>query len=303
MPHPAKLDGSQTTSRCAATTSSPVRLSSVAAGARHKHARPAAPISAQNPPPRKQSPGFGSSRNWRASACASAPYPPASGRARRRVPEGATNDASCVPSLAAPVFGRSAVPEGLAISQLSWSTRSIPFFWMLFAPHPVHWRQIFTQELSLLHSKPINPELTEMFCALIMTAMAGSPSFGLVDPSTPDCRNSYLGVYAINVFVRDLDKSLRFYLDQLGFSLAFDVRLQSGQRWVGVAPPHGTAVLTLVAPEPDSYEYKLIGQPTPVAFVAEDVVATYAQWRSRGVRFRHVPRLRRVKYEQLAADG
>ncbi|MGH9546539.1 MAG: PP2C family protein-serine/threonine phosphatase [Terriglobales bacterium] len=118
-----------------------------------------------------------------------------------------------------------------------------------------------------------------------------------------DRDNSYLGVYAVNVFVRDQDRSLRFFLDQLGFNLAFDVRLQSGQRWVGVAPPHGTAVLTLIAPEPDSDEYKLIGQPTPVAFVAEDVVATYSQWRRRGVRFHHVPKLRRVKYQQQAVDG
>ncbi|HEX3354373.1 MAG TPA: SpoIIE family protein phosphatase [Terriglobales bacterium] len=135
--------------------------------------------------------------------------------------------------------------------------------------------------------------------------MAGSPSFGVTDQSAlpqdgarPD--NPYLGVYAVNVYVRDQDRSLRFYLDQLGFNLAFDVRLQSGQRWVGVAPPNGTAVLTLIAPEPDSDEYKLIGQATPVAFVSEDVVATYSQWRRRGVRFRHVPRLRRVKYEKQA---
>src|SRR5207248_5574506 len=44
-------------------------------------------------------------------------------------------------------------------------------------------------------------------------------------------------------------------------------------------------------------------QPTQVAFVAEDVVATYSQWRRRGVRFRHVPRLRRVKYQQQTVDG
>jgi serine phosphatase RsbU (regulator of sigma subunit) len=148
-----------------------------------------------------------------------------------------------------------------------------------------------------------------MFCGLIIAAMAGSSSFGLADDSTlphdGDAQareNPYLGVYAVNVFVRDQDRSLRFYVDQLGFNLAFDVRLQSGQRWVGVAPPHGTAVLTLIAPEPDSDEYKLIGQPTPIAFVSEDVIATYTQWRRRGVRFRHVPRLRRVKYERLAAD-
>jgi len=140
--------------------------------------------------------------------------------------------------------------------------------------------------------------------------MASSPRLGLADQfapphdgEKPDHENRYLGVYAVNVFVRDQDRSLQFYVDQLGFSLAFDVRLQSGQRWVGVAPPHGTAVLTLIAPEPDSAEYKLIGQPTPVAFVSEDVVATYTQWRRRGVRFRHVPRLRRVKYEKLVTDG
>lgn len=135
--------------------------------------------------------------------------------------------------------------------------------------------------------------------------MVSSPTFGLADqPASPEGRESpYLGVYAVNVFVRDQDRSLRFYVDQLGFSLAFDVRLQSGQRWVGVSPPHGTAVLTLVAPDPESDEYKLIGQPSPVAFVSEDVVATYSQWRRRGVRFRHVPRLRRVKYEKQSADG
>jgi serine phosphatase RsbU (regulator of sigma subunit) len=140
--------------------------------------------------------------------------------------------------------------------------------------------------------------------------MANSPSFGLADPSAPprqqaeqDRENPHLRVHAVNVYVRDQDQSLRFYVDQLGFSLAFDVRLQSGQRWVGVAPPHGTAVLTLIAPDADSNEYKLIGQPTQIAFVAEDVVATYSQWRRRGVRFRHVPRLRRVKYEQQVVDG
>ena len=79
--------------------------------------------------------------------------------------------------------------------------------------------------------------------------MAGSPSLGLADQSilSPGRQSSYLRVHAVNVFVRDQDRSLRFYLDQLGFTLAFDVRLQSGQRWVGVAPPDGTAVLTLIA--------------------------------------------------------
>ena len=110
-------------------------------------------------------------------------------------------------------------------------------------------------------------------------------------------------MHAVNIYVRDQEHSLRFYLDQLGFGLAFDVRLQTGERWVGVSPPDGTAVLTLIAPDPDSEQYKLIGRPTDVVFVADDVVATYTEWRKRGVRFRHTPRLRRVKYEQRARDG
>src|SRR5216684_3398234 len=135
--------------------------------------------------------------------------------------------------------------------------------------------------------------------------MARSNSIGLPNQSDPrqERKNSYLRVHAVNVYVRDQDRSLRFYLDQLGFTLAFDVCLQSGRRWVGVSPPDGTAVLTLITPDPDSDDYKLIGQHSQVVFVTEDVVATYSEWRRRGVRFRHTPRLRRVKYQPPAQDG
>jgi serine phosphatase RsbU (regulator of sigma subunit) len=100
--------------------------------------------------------------------------------------------------------------------------------------------------------------------------------------------------------VRDQDRSLRFYLDQLGFDLAFDASLPSGHRWVAVSPPDGSAVLTLIAPNPDSREYKLIGRPTQVVFVTEDVAAKFREWSKHGVRFRHTPRLRRVRYNSTA---
>lgn len=118
--------------------------------------------------------------------------------------------------------------------------------------------------------------------------------------SEPDRPASHLGIHSVNVFVRDQERSLQFYRDQLGFELAFDARLQSGERWIAVAPPDGSAVLALIAPEPDSEQYKLIGRPTDVVFVTEDVAAKYQEWRKRGVRFRHTPRLRRVKYERPA---
>jgi serine phosphatase RsbU (regulator of sigma subunit) len=110
----------------------------------------------------------------------------------------------------------------------------------------------------------------------------------------------YLGIQSVNVFVRDLERSVCFYTEKLGFHVISDIVLQSGQRRVGVAPPDGAAVLTLIAPEPGSEEYKYIGQPTHVVFVTEDVAAKYAEWRRRGVRFGHSPRLRRIKYLQQA---
>ena len=127
--------------------------------------------------------------------------------------------------------------------------------------------------------------------------MGSSPSFlGM------DRRNPYLSIHAVNIYVRDLDRSVRFYVDQLGFSLSFDAKLQSGDRWVAIAPPDGTAVLALVAPKPSSKQYALIGRPTDVVFVTEDVIAKFYEWRKRGVQFQHTPRLRRVKFERPAHE-
>ena len=111
----------------------------------------------------------------------------------------------------------------------------------------------------------------------------------------------YLGIQSVNVFVRELERSLHFYVNQLGFAIMADIVLESGQRRVSVAPPNGQAVITLIAPEPESEESKLIGRATHVVFVTEDVAAKYAEWRNRGVRFGHTPRLRRIKYRQQAA--
>jgi serine phosphatase RsbU (regulator of sigma subunit)/catechol 2,3-dioxygenase-like lactoylglutathione lyase family enzyme len=116
-----------------------------------------------------------------------------------------------------------------------------------------------------------------------------------------DPQNPFLGIHAVNVFVRDQDRSLRFYVEQLGFEVAFDARLQSGDRWVAVAPPDGSAVLALIAPPQTSRQYRLIGRATGIVFVAENVIAKFEEWRRRGVRFLNTPRLRRVKYERHPA--
>ena len=121
-----------------------------------------------------------------------------------------------------------------------------------------------------------------------------------------DRQQLHLSLHHVTILVRDQDRSLRFYLDQLGFSLVVDARLESGDRWAAVAPPDGTAILALVTPKPDSDEYKLIGRSTDIIFVSEDVTAKFHEWRERGVRFHHPPQTPRwggtfTRFEDL--DG
>ena len=129
------------------------------------------------------------------------------------------------------------------------------------------------------------------FCSLASSynlAMSSAPSA----PPSP-----HLRIHSINIYVRNQDRSLRFYVDQLGFHLAYDAKLQSGERLVAVAPPDGQAVLSLIAPSPDSLDFKLIGRSTRLTLITEDVLAKYQEWSKRGVRFQHTPRLRRIKFD------
>jgi serine phosphatase RsbU (regulator of sigma subunit) len=113
----------------------------------------------------------------------------------------------------------------------------------------------------------------------------------------------FLRMHAVNVYVRDQERSLRFFLEKLGFQVAFDARVESGQRLLAVAPRDGTTVLTLIQPPPHSLQSKLIGRATQVVFVTEDLAATYREWHSRGVRFLGAPRLRRVAYERAGSSS
>jgi serine phosphatase RsbU (regulator of sigma subunit)/predicted enzyme related to lactoylglutathione lyase len=103
-----------------------------------------------------------------------------------------------------------------------------------------------------------------------------------------DCKKLHLSLHHVIVCVRDLDKSMRFYLDQLGFNLMVDAKYEGG-RWVGVTPPDGTTNLGLIAPKPDSPEYQLIGKSNGIVFLTDDVHAKYNEWCKRGVHFLHPP--------------
>src|ERR1700757_765812 len=121
--------------------------------------------------------------------------------------------------------------------------------------------------------------------------MSGSPSLDSADGYVfrSDRHDPYLRLLCVNIFVRDQERSLRFYTEQLGFSVVVDENYESGGRWVSVAPPDGSTVLALVTPKRKSEEYKLIGRCRHAMLVTEDVVAKFEEWQKRGVRFHHPP--------------
>src|SRR5262245_2931924 len=103
--------------------------------------------------------------------------------------------------------------------------------------------------------------------------MSDSPSspWWDISPMRLDRQSPYLRIFCSTVFVRDQDRSLQFYVDQLGFNLVADARFESGGRWIVVAPPDGDGFLALVTPVPGSEEHDLIGQIRQLSFITDDV--------------------------------
>jgi hypothetical protein len=103
-----------------------------------------------------------------------------------------------------------------------------------------------------------------------------SPKAKSARPDCPECpEHPYLRVFKSTVYVSDHDRSLDFYVKQLGFSVLADISFTYDGRWVAVAPPDGQAILALVAPKPGTDKYRLIGRDTQIGFLSEDINATY----------------------------
>ena len=61
----------------------------------------------------------------------------------------------------------------------------------------------------------------------------------------------YLRILFVTIYVRDVDRSICFYVDKLGFNLIFDSPVGGG-RFVVVGPPDGSAMLCLASAQPGS---------------------------------------------------
>jgi len=98
----------------------------------------------------------------------------------------------------------------------------------------------------------------------------------------------HLHVHHVDLFVSDQDRSLRFMVDQLGFTVLVDSQTDETGRFVAVSPPDGQTVIGLVSERPGVPVADLVGRAS-VVFVTDDLEATYEEWQARGVLFAHPP--------------
>jgi serine phosphatase RsbU (regulator of sigma subunit)/predicted enzyme related to lactoylglutathione lyase len=120
---------------------------------------------------------------------------------------------------------------------------------------------------------------------------ARSPLWNIKPATRLDRNDPYLLLQQVTLFVRDQERSLRFFADCLGFNVVLDYRSPELGRFVMVAPPDGTARIALVSPKADSEEYAYIGKARQIVFLTENVEAKYREWKERGVHFDHPPEI------------
>src|SRR5215470_194014 len=116
-----------------------------------------------------------------------------------------------------------------------------------------------------------------------------SPIWNIKPATRLDRKEPYLLLQQFALFVRDQERSLRFFVDCLGFNVPLDYDVPEFGRFVLVAPPDGTARIYLVAPKPDSEEYALVGRGRLIILLTDNIEAKYLEWKGRGVNFDRAP--------------
>lgn len=98
----------------------------------------------------------------------------------------------------------------------------------------------------------------------------------------------------IAILVADYDEAIRFYRDQVGFSLTEDKDMGGGKRWVVITPPSNRGARLLLARAEGDEQRATVGKQGGgrVMFFLEtdDFARDHQQMTARGVRFLEEPR-------------
>lgn len=105
----------------------------------------------------------------------------------------------------------------------------------------------------------------------------------------------FLRLNFVTLWVRDQERSRKFFVEKLGFEAIVDVATPEGSRWIVVAPTAagwlrgttgaGLPGIALVVPPEGSAEWERIGKNTGFSFLTEDVRSVFEEWSRRGVCF------------------
>ena len=86
----------------------------------------------------------------------------------------------------------------------------------------------------------------------------------------------------VGIPVADQDRALAFYRDRLGFEVVVDMPMGDGQRWIKLRLPGATTGVVLFTPPGHADR---IGTEFNGAWATDDVHATFAELRAKGVEF------------------
>jgi serine phosphatase RsbU (regulator of sigma subunit) len=105
----------------------------------------------------------------------------------------------------------------------------------------------------------------------------------------------FLRLNFVTLWVRDQERSRRFFVETLNFEAVVDAQIPEVGRWIIVAPSavgwlsgtagSGVPGMALVVPPEGSAGRQRIGQSTGFSFLTEDVRSLFQEWSRRGVRF------------------
>ena len=95
------------------------------------------------------------------------------------------------------------------------------------------------------------------------------------------------GLKFVSIPVRNQDAALKFFTEKLGFRVATDQPFNDKQRWIELSIPGAETGITLFTPPGQEDR---IGGFQPLSFWCDDVFATAATMKAKGVEFAKDPK-------------
>ena len=94
---------------------------------------------------------------------------------------------------------------------------------------------------------------------------------------------------SVCIYVNDQDKAKAFYTEKLGFELHTDAPMGES-RWIAVAPPGAQTEVILYKLDSNWEHYReVLGKSQSLAVTVDDIAATAADLKAKGVRFTQEP--------------